>query len=1612
MARTDSSREMTLFEMWNHRKERGELLQRANQLRLGPSQLTQLLGDSGVRAALQNTRTASLLPPVGTEVFRRLTPASLAQIQQGLDAREEEKNKEVAKDDPPKPTRDLEAGKPLPFIYRDPPPELLNTALQELDPFYQSQKTFIVIGRGNIIHRFNAESSCFLLSPFSPLRTFAIKILIHSVFRFFIMATILTNCVFMTMINPPAWFKTLDHVFTAVYTFEAVIKVASRGFCLGKFSFLRDPWNWLDVLVILSACVEEFVYLGISPIFRILKIIPLIPGLKKTVRDLAQSVKRLAGVIGLMVFCLIFFALIGQQLFMGALMNKCVMWTLATNSGNTEFDFNEFKINQSNHYYLPGECYALRCGNSSDAGRCPEGFTCLRAGSNPNYGYTSFDSFGWSLLSMIRLMSKDFWENLVHLLLRAAGKFAVILFVVLVFPGCFCVLSLAVAVVAMACSEAGVSEATDREEEFSRIVAVLKRREEEEDGREACRAALSEDQENNMEGVDEKQRTCPPCWFVFANFLLKWNCCGCWRWLKQRLYAFVTNPFFDLGIVVCIVLNTVFMSLDHYPMTEKFWQILVEANLVFSAIFAAEMVLKLVAMDPYGYFQVGWNIFDSILVVLSLLELFFVVDCPFLILRVLRLARWWPSLHMLMKVVWRSLSALRYLTLLLFITIFLFSVVGMEMFHDGYGRNFCKISLDRQLPRRHMADFFHAVLVVIQAVGGTWVEAMWDCMEVSGETTCLLFFMMLLPIANLLVLYLFLTLLLSSFDHPASPEEKEKNNLHIALNRIRSAVRTLLGKKTPINPEHTAVDSKDHLALTVVTSDQTGSKVKTLTIANTAKMPEKEQEKKKHPEDDDRGNRPEDCCSDKCLRCCPFLDIDTSRGSGRIWSNFRRACFCIVRHKCFDNFIILIILLSSATLVFEDIHLHHRPVLQTVVQRVEQVTTILFLMEMLLKWIAFGLKKYFSNGWCWLDFLVLQVSLVSQAAAMIGYTDLERVSLRALGPWRALSRFQGPKVVVQTLVRSVSSVFSVLPVVLVVWLIFCVCGMDFFGGRFYFCFNETSGEIFSRNMVNNKSECFDLVMQNYSEVLWKNQKLNYDNVGSGFLSLLHLAASAYSPNIINSAVDARMVESQPIYESNPYMHLYFICFFIFGCFFTFILFIGVIINRLQSDKSAGIPIFMTAEEQKVMKRLVMKPQKPVPRPQNQFQARLFDLVTLRWFGVFMATVICLNMVVLMMETDDQSMEMEIILYWFHFLFIILFLVEFILKIVGLRRHYFTDGWNILDFVVLIVSIMGIFLSDIMWIYSLPVPLFLVLRMLRVLRVLSIFRYAQGTRKLLLSLVMSFPALFNIGIVLVIITFSSSVFGMLTFGFVKREAMIDDIFNFETFVSSVLCVFTISTSASWGGLLRPLLNWPPDCDPLMEHPGFPVIGNCSYPPLAIAFFVSHLFLCFLLLVHLYIAVVMETLGSDDDEQLSEDDLQMFHNTWREFDPEASQVIQYSQLSDFCDALQDPLRIPKPNSVRLIHMDLPLLPGDRIRCVDVLLALASQVVGDSEKMNALKAKMEERFNPSKVSCEPISSTLQRKQEVVAATVIQKAYRKHVLQDGDAQETTGVSVDAGGH
>jgi len=268
--------------------------------------------------------------------------------------------------------------------------------------------------------------------------------------------------------------------------------------------------------------------------------------------------------------------------------------------------------------------------------------------------------------------------------------------------------------------------------------------------------------------------------------------------------------------------------------------------------------------------------------------------------------------------------------------------------------------------------------------------------------------------------------------------------------------------------------------------------------------------------------------------------------------------------------------------------------------------------------------------------------------------------------------------------------------------------------------------------------------------------------------------------------------------------------------------------------------------------------------------------------------------------------------------------------------------------------------------------------------------------------MSLPALFNIGLLLFLVMFIYSIFGMSNFAYVKKEAGIDDIFNFETFGNSIICLFQITTSAGWDGLLSPILNsGPPDCDPDLENPGSSVKGNCGNPSIGIFFFCSYIIISFLIVVNMYIAIILENFNvatEESSEPLCEDDFEMFYEIWEKFDPDATQFIAYSTLSDFVDTLQEPLKIPKPNKIKLITMDLPMVAGDKIHCLDILFALTKEVLGDSGEMDALKATMEEKFmaaNPSKVSYEPITTTLKRKHEEVCATKIQRAFRRYLLR-----------------
>ncbi|XP_068103158.1 sodium channel protein type 2 subunit alpha-like isoform X3 [Hyperolius riggenbachi] len=1894
-----------------------------------------------------------IVPP-GPDSFRRFTRESLKAIEKRIAEEKNAKSKSEGEEDAPKPNSDLEAGKTLPFIYGDIPPGMVSDPLEDMDPYYANKKTFIVLNRGKAICRFSATSALYMLTPFNPLRRVAIKILVHSLFSMLIMFTILTNCVFMTMSNPPDWAKNVEYTFTAIYTAESLIKILARGFCLEKFTFLRDPWNWLDFSVILLAYVTEFVNLGnVSAlrtfrVLRALKTISVIPGLKTIVGALIQSVKKLSDVMILTVFCLSVFALIGLQLFMGHLRNKCVY---LPQDLPLNMSIEEYAKDESVFYKMEGEKDPVLCGNSSDAGKCPEGYICMKIGRNPNYGYTSFDTFSWAFLSLFRLMTQDYWENLYMKTLRAAGKTYMIFFVLVIFLGSFYLVNLILAVVAMAYEEqnqATLEEAEQKAAEFQKMMEQLKKQQEEAqaistatfagpDAADAVESSANEESDaemdepsesssaisklssksakdrknsrmqrqpvqqsddheekrdrekyyisgsedspktkgfyptregnqldyskksqlsvrdprftprrhsggslfsfrdppkdvgsendfaddehstfeenesrkdsvsvpgrqgerrnssvsqtsrssrmlpllsvngkmhstvdcngvvslvsgscapgglypegtttetdvnrrrpssykismdlmeepsarqralsiatiltNTMEELEEsRQQKCPPCWYKFAHCFLIWDCCGLWLKIKDIVKLIVMDPFVDLAITICIVLNTIFMAMEHAHMTKDFIYVLWVGNLVFTAIFTAEMVFKLIALHPYYYFQEGWNIFDGFIVSLSLMELGlsttggFTVLRSFRLLRVFKLAKSWPTLNKLIKIIGNSVGALGNLTLVLAIIVFIFAVVGMQLFGKNYKECVCKISQDCELPRWHMNDFFHSFLIVFRVLCGEWIETMWDCMEVAGQSLCLLVFMLVMVIGNLVVLNLFLALLLSSFSSDnlsATDDDSEMNNLQIAVGRIQKGVNYVkrclqdFFQKLFLRAKRDADDTKQqqgdlgiqfdngvysntvvktvkvqgYLRDASVTTSGIGSSVEKyggdekdslavsnpqcLTVAvpiaagesdfenpNTEDFssesdPEEGKEKVKcssssegstidirppgmerevdyYGYDYEETLEPEPCFTDGCVEKFACCRINIEEGRGKSWWNLRKTCYLIVEHSWFESFIILMILLSSGALAFEDIYIEKHKNIKTVLEYADKVFTYVFIAEMLLKWVAYGFVTYFTNAWCWLDFLIVDISLVSLVAHALGYSELGAIkslrTLRALRPLRALSRFEGMRVVVNALIGAIPSIFNVLLVCLIFWLIFSIMGVNLFAGKFYYCANATNGVMISETKVGNRSECMELHNAT-GDVRWKNVKVNFDNVGAGYLALLQVATFKGWTPIMYAAVDSRGIHQQPKYEDNLYMYLYFVIFIIFGSFFTLNLFIGVIIDNFnqQKKKIRGQDIFMTEEQKKyynAMKKLgSKKPQKPIPRPANCFQGFIFDIVTKQAFDIAIMALIFLNMVTMMIETDDQSEEMENRLYWINMVFIVLFTGEFLLKLISLRQYYFTIGWNIFDLVVVILSIVGMFLAKIIEKYFVSPTLFRVIRLARIGRILRLIKGAKGIRTLLFALMMSLPALFNIGLLLFLVMFIYAIFGMSNFAYVKRESAIDDMFNFETFGNSMICLFMITTSAGWDLLLDPILNsGEPDCDPNMVNPGSPVTvrGNCGNPSVGIFFFVSYIIISFLIVVNMYIAVILENFSvatEESAEPLGEDDFEMFYEVWEKFDPTASQFIEYSKLFDFADALDPPLRVPKPNRIQLISMDLPMVSGDRIHCLDILFAFTKRVLGEGEDMDNLRLPMEERFmasNPSKVPYEPITTTLLRKQEELSAVAIQRCYRR---------------------
>jgi voltage-gated sodium channel len=151
---------------------------------------------------------------------------------------------------------------------------------------------------------------------------------------------------------------------------------------------------------------------------------------------------------------------------------------------------------------------------------------------------------------------------------------------------------------------------------------------------------------------------------------------------KSALRGFFSSRTYEVGIVVLILVNAIFMSLETVPsVRDRVGGLLEFVNNAFVLIFVVELALKAFALG-HGFWRDRWNWFDLTVVVISLLPASeaFTALRALRALRLLRIVAILPSLRRVVEGFLKAIPSLGSVMGLLVLLLFVFALMGTRMF--------------------------------------------------------------------------------------------------------------------------------------------------------------------------------------------------------------------------------------------------------------------------------------------------------------------------------------------------------------------------------------------------------------------------------------------------------------------------------------------------------------------------------------------------------------------------------------------------------------------------------------------------------------------------------------------------------------------------------------------------------------------------------------------------------------------------------------------------------------------------------------------------------------------------------------------------------------------
>ncbi|CAM5102820.1 unnamed protein product [Natator depressus] len=588
-------------------------------------------------------------------------------------------------------------------------------------------------------------------------------------------------------------------------------------------------------------------------------------------------------------------------------------------------------------------------------------------------------------------------------------------------------------------------------------------------------------------------------------------------------------------------------------------------------------------------------------------------------------------------------------------------------------------------------------------------------------------------------------------------------------------------------------------------------------------------------------------------------------------SKFRLMCNKIITHKMFDHIVLVIIFLNCITIAMERPKIEPHSAERIFLTLSNYIFTVIFLAEMTVKVVALGLcfgeKAYLKSSWNVLDGVLVLISVIDILVSMVSDSSTKILGmlrvlrlLRTLRPLRVISRAQGLKLVVETLMSSLKPIGNIVVICCAFFIIFGILGVQLFKGKFFVCQGEDT-----RN-ITNKSDCAE------ASYKWVRHKYNFDNLGQALMSLFVLASKDGWVDIMYDGLDAVGVDQQPVMNYNPWMLLYFISFLLIVAFFVLNMFVGVVVENFHKCRQHQEEEEAKRREEKRLRRLEKKRRKAQCKPYysdySRFRLLIHQMCTSHYLDLFITGVIGLNVITMAMEHYQQPKVLDEALKICNYIFTVIFVLESVFKLIAFGfRRFFQDRWNQLDLAIVLLSIMGITLEEIEVNASLPInpTIIRIMRVLRIARVLKLLKMAVGMRALLDTVMQALPQVGNLGLLFMLLFFIFAALGVELFG----DLECDDTHHceglgrhatFRNFGMAFLTLFRVSTGDNWNGIMKDTLR---DCD--QE-------STCYNTVISPIYFVSFVLTAQFVLVNVVIAVLMKHLEESNKEAKEEAELE--------------------------------------------------------------------------------------------------------------------------------------------